>query len=119
LNGGQDEDGSKPLSPANSGAVAQNETLQRVPATIQSAAENVQPSTAPAGASGIVIPQALLASGIFPIVPLVRYSTNNLAVGNDDLKHLMTSWYYAGYYTGLFEGKQQGYAMAQEQQQGS
>ncbi|KAK5661508.1 hypothetical protein OQA88_11412 [Cercophora sp. LCS_1] len=27
-------------------------------------------------------------------------------IQDDDLKRLLMSWYYAGYYTGLFEGKQ-------------
>jgi hypothetical protein len=45
--------------------------------------------------------------------------TDAEVVQNDDLKNLMMSWYYAGYYTGLFEGKQQGYSMAQQQQQPS
>ncbi|KAK0613794.1 SMN family protein Smn1 [Immersiella caudata] len=29
------------------------------------------------------------------------------SVQDEDLKKLLMSWYYAGYYTGLFEGKQQ------------
>jgi len=28
-------------------------------------------------------------------------------VGNEPLRNLMMSWYYAGYYTGLYEGQQQ------------
>lgn len=28
-------------------------------------------------------------------------------VQDENLKRLMMSWYYAGYYTGLFEGQQQ------------
>ncbi len=33
-----------------------------------------------------------------------------IAVHDDRLKNLLMSWYYAGYYTGLFEGQQQGEA---------
>jgi hypothetical protein len=29
------------------------------------------------------------------------------AVRDENLKKLLMSWYYAGYYTGLFEGQQQ------------
>lgn len=29
------------------------------------------------------------------------------AVKDESLKNLMMSWYYAGYYTGMYEGQQQ------------
>lgn len=32
---------------------------------------------------------------------------NTLLVDDQALKDLMISWYFAGYYTGLYEGKQQ------------
>lgn len=32
------------------------------------------------------------------------------AVHDEGLKNLLMAWYYAGYYTGLHEGKQQGAA---------
>lgn len=32
---------------------------------------------------------------------------NTLLVHDEALKNLMMSWYFAGYYTGLYEGKQQ------------
>lgn len=35
---------------------------------------------------------------------------------NEDLKNIMMSWYYAGYYTGLYEGQQKAWASIQEQQ---
>ena len=38
-----------------------------------------------------------------------------LAVNDEGLKNVMMSWYYAGYYTGLLEGKQQGHAAAMQQ----
>ncbi|THV92273.1 hypothetical protein D6D27_05006 [Aureobasidium pullulans] len=34
------------------------------------------------------------------------------SVQDEGLKALMTSWYFAGYYTGLYEGKQQAQAQA-------
>lgn len=30
-----------------------------------------------------------------------------MAVQDEGLKNLMMSWYFAGYYTGLYEGQQQ------------
>lgn len=35
---------------------------------------------------------------------------------NEDLKNIMMSWYYAGYYTGLYEGQQKAWASIQEHQ---
>ncbi|KAK3673821.1 hypothetical protein LTR78_006376 [Recurvomyces mirabilis] len=35
------------------------------------------------------------------------------AVQDEGMKNLMMSWYYAGYYTGLYEGKQQALASTQ------
>lgn len=29
-----------------------------------------------------------------------------IAVGDENMKNLLMSWYYAGYYTGLYEGQQ-------------
>lgn len=34
---------------------------------------------------------------------------------DETIKNLMMSWYYAGYYTGLLEGKQQAFASLQEE----
>ena len=36
------------------------------------------------------------------------------AVQDEGLKNLLMAWYYAGYYTGLIEGKQQGIAKKDE-----
>lgn len=44
--------------------------------------------------------------------------TDKAIVQDDGMKKLMMSWYYAGYYTGLHEGKQQGFASALGRQQG-
>ncbi|KAL8741929.1 MAG: hypothetical protein Q9190_005517 [Brigantiaea leucoxantha] len=40
-----------------------------------------------------------------PMLSMPQVALNN--VQDEALKHLMMSWYYAGYYTGLYEGKQQ------------
>lgn len=47
-----------------------------------------------------------------PFVIANEYSTAQ----NEDLKNIMMSWYYAGYYTGLYEGQQKAWASIQEQQ---
>ena len=57
-------------------------------------------------------PEVLLGSGgqswsilgLFRTDPLTQ---DLLVVEDESLKKLMMAWYYAGYYTGLFEGQQQ------------
>ncbi|KAI7197419.1 hypothetical protein KC343_g11283 [Hortaea werneckii] len=51
---------------------------------------------APAAVGGSMMPQALM---------------NN--VQDEGLKNMMMSWYYAGYYTGLYEGQQKAFASMQ------
>ncbi|RMY54032.1 hypothetical protein D0863_13760 [Hortaea werneckii] len=51
---------------------------------------------APAAVGGSMMPQALMNS-----------------VQDEGLKNMMMSWYYAGYYTGLYEGQQKAYASMQ------
>ncbi|KAK4454977.1 hypothetical protein QBC34DRAFT_374749 [Podospora aff. communis PSN243] len=53
----------------------------------------MSPGTSQGGGIPVMGPQVLLGS-----------------VQDEDLKKLLMSWYYAGYYTGLFEGKQQAQA---------
>lgn len=43
--------------------------------------------------------------------------TDLAAVRDENLKKLLMSWYYAGYYTGLHEGQSQALAPSQEQAQ--
>ncbi|RMY73030.1 hypothetical protein D0862_14357 [Hortaea werneckii] len=50
----------------------------------------------PAAVGGSVMPQTLMNS-----------------VQDEGLKNMMMSWYYAGYYTGLYEGQQKAYASMQ------
>ncbi|KAF2002741.1 hypothetical protein P154DRAFT_573938 [Amniculicola lignicola CBS 123094] len=56
--------------------------------TTKTAAPHVQPAEAPTAAT---MPQAVLGT-----------------VQDENLKNLMMSWYYAGYYTALCQGQQQG-----------
>ena len=62
---------------------------------------------------GESMPQFLLGSGksagSFFAMPRVGVNKRNmliLPVQDENLKNLMMSWYYAGYYTGLYEGQQ-------------
>lgn len=50
----------------------------------------------------------LPASSRLPSIPPLASVPNMVLTGGGDeaLKNLMMSWYYAGYYTGLFEGQQ-------------
>ena len=50
-----------------------------------------------------------------PPHPNARLFTDICIVQDADLKNLMISWYYAGYYTGLYEGQQKAYAEAQKE----
>ncbi|KAL9527173.1 SMN complex subunit [Sphaerulina musiva] len=50
-----------------------------------------------------------------PILPNLPQTLLN-GSQNEDLKNIMMSWYYAGYYTGLYEGQQKAWASIQEQQ---
>ncbi|CAO2658831.1 Nn.00g065540.m01.CDS01 [Neocucurbitaria sp. VM-36] len=81
--------------------VAQAETQQQEPKTSEQqqqdqsvAAENPVPHDGNLAAS---MPQAILGTGSYPSYPLQ----------DENLKNIMMSWYYAGYYTGLHAGQQQ------------
>lgn len=43
---------------------------------------------------------------------MYRIMLTFLAVQDEGLKNLMMSWYFAGYYTGLYEGQQKANANA-------
>jgi len=62
------------------------------------------------------MPQALMNSGKHECFMCDRITreAKDLTVQDEGLKNLMMSWYYAGYYTGLFEGQQKAYASMQE-----
>ncbi|GAB1742440.1 hypothetical protein NU219Hw_g7986t1 [Hortaea werneckii] len=83
-------------------ATANAAVLENVPADDQASGgvEAPQPHQAqtqtPAAVGGSVMPQALMNS-----------------VQDEGLKNMMMSWYYAGYYTGLYEGQQKAYASMQ------
>ncbi|KAF4982134.1 hypothetical protein FZEAL_2194 [Fusarium zealandicum] len=57
-----------------------------------------QEPTASRNESGVPAPQGLPA---FPVQTVLG------SVQDESLKKLLMSWYYAGYYTGLYEGQQQ------------
>ncbi|PGH02119.1 hypothetical protein GX51_04823 [Blastomyces parvus] len=51
------------------------------------------------------------ANGIFANMPQLVSQNGDAASGADEgLKNLMMAWYFAGYYTGLYEGQQRGAA---------
>ncbi|KAK0639318.1 hypothetical protein B0T16DRAFT_241588 [Cercophora newfieldiana] len=82
------------------GATPQSRSDQTHPEASQDAAQGreqiingLAPGTSQGGGIPAMGPQVLLGS-----------------VQDEDLKKLLMSWYYAGYYTGLFEGKQQAQA---------
>jgi hypothetical protein len=41
-------------------------------------------------------------------------NANDFAAQDENMKNIMMSWYYAGYYTGLYDGQQKAYASMQE-----
>lgn len=62
--------------------------------------------TFPAGA--IPMPGAVLPHGrCFQAFCMQDHLTDYFQVQDENLKRLMMSWYFAGYYTGLYEGQQQ------------
>ncbi|KFY23730.1 hypothetical protein V491_02437 [Pseudogymnoascus sp. VKM F-3775] len=50
------------------------------------------------------LPQHLIGAG--ELRPTIVETALTIAVGDENLKNLLMSWYYAGYYTGLYEGQQ-------------
>nr|KMM73522.1 hypothetical protein CPAG_09810 [Coccidioides posadasii RMSCC 3488] len=52
-------------------------------------------------------PEANQSSGAFTSVPHMVLGTADASTAQEDesLKHLMMAWYFAGYYTGLYEGQ--------------
>ncbi|KAF2479833.1 hypothetical protein BDY17DRAFT_326842 [Neohortaea acidophila] len=63
---------------------------------------------------GDVAAQANAQTTTIPVPPAAMMPQSLIGGQDEDLKKLMMSWYYAGYYTGLHEGKQQGYASAMQ-----
>ncbi|EME44796.1 hypothetical protein DOTSEDRAFT_24779 [Dothistroma septosporum NZE10] len=62
-------------------------------------------------------PATATAPVIGPALPpgLASLPQNLITPGQDEnLKNIMMSWYYAGYYTGLYEGQQKAWAAMQE-----
>jgi len=73
--------------------------------TTEPIAPNVQPKAGDEGTSSAQTGQAapMGPNGAMPQAVLSK-------VQDEGLKNLMISWYYAGYYTGLYEGQQKAYA---------
>lgn len=92
------------------------------------ASKSGQESAVSSSAAAAALPQALAANGkcnkddLCPSKAGERNAKKVLLTGrivhDDAMKNIMMSWYYAGYYTGLYEGKQIGYASAFQQQPG-
>jgi hypothetical protein len=56
------------------------------------------------------MPQAILGTGTSPGVEGLGKQRRNLltlTVKDENLKNIIMSWYYAGYYTGMYAGQQQ------------
>ena len=82
----------------------------------QKAATEATTSTVPVAAGPVpaALPQALLNSGKPLFLPLRDLIANLWTVQDQNVQNLMMSWYYAGYYTGVYEGQQKAYASMQE-----
>jgi len=65
-----------------------------------------------------VVPQALMNGGERFHTSHLLHDTETRTVPDEGLKNLMMSWYYAGYYTGLYEGQQKAYATMQQRPEG-
>jgi hypothetical protein len=86
---------------------------QNPPSAAQAPKQPTEKGPPPAAAPGpapstgaMSMPEALLSQGMCSL-----NTSNNKAdssiVQDENLKRLMMSWYFAGYYTGLYEGQQQ------------
>lgn len=71
------------------------------------------PGPLPAGLGNMS--QALMGSSkclkVFPSIFILII----IAANNEQLKNMMTAWYYAGYYTGFFEGQSKAWTDMQPQ----
>ncbi|KAK1813015.1 hypothetical protein LTR12_012614 [Friedmanniomyces endolithicus] len=89
------------------------------PTAPPTARQDAPPAAAAAGASPAAIPQLLLNQGE-QSPPTTSYgigsdcANKSFAVQDEPLKNVMMSWYYAGYYTGLYEGQQKAFAGTQQ-----
>lgn len=72
----------------------------------------------PAASAASAVPQALMNGGERFHISHLLHDTDTRTVPDEGLKNLMMSWYYAGYYTGLYEGQQKACAMMQQRPEG-
>ncbi|KAK3631511.1 hypothetical protein LTR56_012265 [Elasticomyces elasticus] len=70
----------------------------------------VEEGSLPTGAQPLTTTQAMPAASATAAVPQMLLNQ----VQDDGLKNVMMSWYYAGYYTGLYEGQQKAHAGLQQ-----
>ncbi|KAK5116623.1 hypothetical protein LTR62_007297 [Meristemomyces frigidus] len=78
--------------------------------TVKDASE-AQPVVSQPGTTSV--PPALLSGSMSNHRQLHTTNTDILIVQDEGMKNLMMSWYYAGYYTGLYEGRQQAFTSMQ------
>lgn len=86
------------------------QTVNMLDANVNATSTSTMPETVPAAApvaaaSGAIAPEAMLPNGRC-IVADPSLMLNSLDM-NDDMKNVMMSWYYAGYYTGRLQGRQE------------
>ncbi|KAF7186738.1 hypothetical protein HII31_11970 [Pseudocercospora fuligena] len=110
---------STPVNFVPAPATPQGETATSAPNIGPGSASVAQPSTSnlPSAPPGLAsLPQTLLSSSKY-MSHDISACADTFPAQNDDLKNIMMSWYYAGYYTGLYEGQQKAWASMQEMQQ--
>ena len=59
------------------------------------------------------LPQTLVNTGNESVIHRPLIVLTCFSVQDQNIQNLMMSWYYAGYYTGLYEGQQNAYAAMQ------
>jgi hypothetical protein len=69
---------------------------------------------APAAPGIPTIPQTLMGMSKCSWTESFGRNANDFAAQDENMKNIMMSWYYAGYYTGLYDGQQKAYASMQE-----
>ncbi|KAK0336317.1 hypothetical protein LTR91_000884 [Friedmanniomyces endolithicus] len=97
-------------APGPSGVTTNGISAAAATATLPAARQDL-PSTAVGAASTAAVPQLLLNQGKYTAT---IFPTPNL-LQDEGLKNVMMSWYYAGYYTGLYEGQQKAHAGMQRE----
>ncbi|KFZ14699.1 hypothetical protein V501_03111 [Pseudogymnoascus sp. VKM F-4519 (FW-2642)] len=87
----------------NSSAQQEHEVNDKVSLGEGDGQSTTKPNGGPSSAQP-PLPQHLIGAG--ELCPTMVETALTIAVGDENLKNLLMSWYYAGYYTGLYEGQQ-------------